>query len=182
MDEKNIKTFEERLFLDLRTYLLSVKEIDERFPDASDIEERWPKIAESYLPDGIREFADYPTVSLGWMMYMGMAVAKYWDDAWEIYGKMDDLYVYLRDKGGYDVMDEYIRSAVLGLGQPGFDDTEKLVQECAERTYAALRREGIQSATKEAFDAYVDCLHQLYIMGAAVQLHRMGYHMEKMFV
>ena len=24
------------------------------------------------------------------------------------------------------------------------------------------------------------CLHQLYLMGAAVQLRRMGYHMEKM--
>lgn len=180
MDSKNIKTFEERLFLDLREYLLSVDEIDERFPDAADIEGKWTKIAESYLPDGIREFPEYPTVSLGWMMYLGMAVAKYWDDSWEIFGNIDDLYVYLRDKGGYDVMDEYIRSSVLQLGMPEYDNTESLVQECANRTYAALRREGIQSATKAAFDAYVDCLHQLYIMGAAVQLHRMGYHMERL--
>lgn len=180
MDKKNSKTFEERLFLDLRDYLLSVHEIDERFPDQYDIEEKWTKIAEAYLPDGIREFPNYPTVSLGWMMYIGMAVAKYWDDAWEIYGNMDDIYTHLRDKGGYDVMDDYIRSSVLCLGMPDYDTTEQLVQECANRTYAFLRREGIQSATKEAFDAYVDCLHQLYIMGSAVQLHRMGYHMERM--
>lgn len=177
---KNTNTFEERLFLELRELLLSKKEIDERFPDAYDIESQWTKIAQAYLPDGIREFPQYPTVSLGWMMYLGMAVAKYWDDAWEIYGNIDNLYIYLRDKGGYDVMDEYIRSAVLGLGMPDYDTTETLVQDSANLTYSFLRREHIQSGTQEAFNAYVDCLHQLYIMGAAVQLHRMGYHMEKL--
>ena len=31
----------------------------------------------------------------------------------------------------------------------------------------------------EAFNAYVSCLHQLYLFGAAMQLNRMGYHMTK---
>ena len=173
-------TFEERLFKDQWEYLLDKGEVDDICPDAPDIEGKWEKIGESYLGDGIREFADYPTASLGWMMYVGMAVAKYWDDAWEIYGKMDDIYVYLRDKGGYDVMDEYIRSGVLGLGMPEYDQTEQLVQECAERSYSMLCREGFQSGTKEAFGGYVDCLHVLYVMGAYVQLHRMGYHMSRL--
>ena len=30
-----------------------------------------------------------------------------------------------------------------------------------------------------AFNAYVSCLQQLYLFGAAVQLKRMGYHMTK---
>ena len=34
--------------------------------------------------------------------------------------------------------------------------------------------------TKEAFNAYVSGLHQLYLMGAAMQLKRMGYRMTKM--
>ena len=34
--------------------------------------------------------------------------------------------------------------------------------------------------TKAAFDAYVSCLHQLYLFGAAMQFKRMGYHMTKM--
>jgi hypothetical protein len=38
----------------------------------------------------------------------------------------------------------------------------------------------IEPGTKEAFNAYVACLHQLYLMGAAMQLKRMGYHMTKM--
>ena len=35
-------------------------------------------------------------------------------------------------------------------------------------------------STKEAFNGYVACLHQLYLFGAAMQLNRMGYHMTKM--
>ena len=33
---------------------------------------------------------------------------------------------------------------------------------------------------KEAFNRYVACIHQLYLMGAAMQLKRIGYHMTKM--
>ena len=43
---------------------------------------------------------DFPSASLGWMMYIGMAVAKFWDAEWDIYSKIDDLYVYMRDKRG----------------------------------------------------------------------------------
>jgi hypothetical protein len=38
----------------------------------------------------------------------------------------------------------------------------------------------LEPGTKEAFNNYVACLHQLYLMGAAMQLKRMGYHMTKM--
>ena len=38
----------------------------------------------------------------------------------------------------------------------------------------------LEPGTKEAFYGYVGCLHQLYLMGAAMQLKRMGYHMTKM--
>ena len=38
----------------------------------------------------------------------------------------------------------------------------------------------LEPGTKEAFNAYVACLHQLYLFGTAMQLKRMGYHMTKM--
>ena len=38
----------------------------------------------------------------------------------------------------------------------------------------------LEPGTKEAFNAYVACLHHLYLFGAAMQLKRMGYHMTKM--
>lgn len=171
--------FEETIRKDLHGYLVAVKEVDERLPECPDVEEKWTSVAEAYLSDGIREFMDYPTVSLGWMMYIGMAVAKYWDTEWEIYSKLDNLYAYMRDKRGYDCMDEYIREELLLLSGDSFIALEKLVGECASRVHNIMRHQNIEPGTKEAFNAYVSCIRQLYMMGAAVQLRRMGYRMTK---
>ena len=81
---------EEKFRDDLVTYLQGKDLVDSMLPDAPDIEEKWTGIAEAYLPDGTKEFAAYPTVSLGWMMYVGMAVAKYWDEDWSIYNKVEN--------------------------------------------------------------------------------------------
>ena len=172
--------FEEILHSDLHQFLLSIKEVDERLPECPDVEEKWEQLAQAYIPDGIREFQAFPSASLGWMMYIGMAVAKMWDTEWEIYSKIDDLYVYMRDKRGYDSMDEYIREEVLLLQGVDYEMLEKLVGECASRVYNALVRQNIEPGTKDAFKGYVACLHQLYLFGAAMQLNRMGYHMTKM--
>ena len=174
--------FEEKINSDLRGFLLLQHEIDAHFPQALDIEDKWDSIAQSYMPDGIREFRNYPAASLAWVMYIGMAVTQYWEEDWEVYGHLDDIYLYLRDKQGYDTMDEYIRRKVLHLKGTAFKTTEALVQECAKRTYSALCREHIKAGTHEAFEAYTACLHQLYLMGMAVQLHRLGYHMQAMGV
>ena len=89
------QTFEDIIRQDLHQFLLSMKEVDERLPECPDVEEKWEEIAKAYIPDGIREFQDFPSASLGWMMYIGMAVAKMWDTEWEIYSKIDDLYAYM---------------------------------------------------------------------------------------
>ena len=175
-----MENFEEQLRNDLHQFLQTLQEVDERLPECPDVEEKWEAIAKAYIPDGIREFTDYPSVSLGWMMYIGMAVAKMWDVEWEIYSKIEDLYVYMRDKRGYDAMDEYIREEVLLLEGEAYGALEKLVGECASRIYNALRRQNIEPGTKDAFNGYVACLHQLYLFGAAIQLKRMGYRMTKM--
>ena len=197
--------FEDKLHKDLHQFLLSMNEIDVRMPECPDVEEKWESIAKAYIPDGIREFQEFPSASLGWMMYIGLAVAKLWDTEWEvmeqreqsdacidsaeprqnstggqIYSNLDNLYVYLRDKRGYDSMDEYIREEVLQLTGVDYTALEKLVGECASRVYNALMHQRIEPGTKEAFNAYVSCLHQLYLMGVAMQLKRMGYHMTKM--
>ena len=172
-----MEQFEEKLRQDLHQFLLSVNEVDERLPECPDVEDKWEAIARAYLPDGIREFQDFPSASLGWMMYIGMALAKMWDTEWEIYSKIDDVYAYMRGKRGYDGLDEYIREEVLLLAGADYVGLEKLVGECASRVYNALRRQNIEPGTREAFNAYVACLHQLYLMGVAVQLKRMDYHM-----
>ena len=63
---------------------------------------------------------------------------------------------------------------------PECPDVEEITGECASRVYNALMHQRLEPGTKEAFNGYVACLHQLYLFGAAMQLKRMGYHMTKM--
>lgn len=175
-----MENLEETLRKDLHQFLLSMKEVDEKLPECPDVEDKWEEIAKAYIPDGIREFQNFPLASLGWMMYIGMAVAKMWDTEWEIYSKIEDLYAYMRDKRGYDSMDEYIREEVLLLRDADYTVLERMTGECASRVYNTLMHQHIEPGTREAFNGYVASLHQLYLMGVSTQLKRMGYHMVKM--
>jgi len=60
----SMENFEEILRKDLHQFLLSMKEVDERLPECPDVEEKWEEIAKAYIPDGIREFNDFPSASL----------------------------------------------------------------------------------------------------------------------
>lgn len=85
----------------------------------------------------------------------------------------------MRDKRGYDSMDEYIREEVLLLRGVDYTVLERVTGECASRVYNTLMHQHIEPGTREAFNGYVASLHQLYLMGVAAQLKRMGYHMVK---
>lgn len=169
--------FEKNLRTDLQQYLLAEKCIDKKAPVCTDVEEYWNKIAEEYMADGIREFNSYPTVSLGWMMFIGMAMAKYWDADWSQYSQSSNLYADIRDKRGYDNMDDYILQEVLCLDKAQAEAIGRIVGECAQRSYSMLCHSRIAAGTPEAFKAYVACLHQLYLMGMSMQLKNMDYHM-----
>ena len=180
MNTNDKVTPEEIFHDDLYNYLTSIDRIDKQLPEAPDLEQLWPKIGESYLPDAMREFGKYPTCSLGWIMYVGMAVAKYWDEDWEIYSKVDDLYKYLRDRIDFDHMDDYISQKVLLLEGEAHKQLTDLVAECASRTYNKLLHMGLLPGTEEAFRGFIAALHQMYLMGIAIQFKAMGYHMTKL--
>lgn len=174
--------FEETVRKDLHAYLHRTGLTDERMPETDDIGSIWQGIATAYLPDGVREYAGYPCVSLGWAMYIGMAVAAFWDSDWESYRNNPDIYAELKAARGFDRMDEYIREEILGLKDGEYDRVEMIVGECAARTDSILHHSGIEAGSKEAFNAYLACLHQMYLAGAAFQLSRMGYSMTKVSV
>lgn len=180
MNQEYLETFEQQIHQLTAKYLIGKGAIDNHLPEATDILERWDGICESYLPDGVREFEHYPTVSLGWMMFIGMAVAHMWDDDWEMYSEFKDLYAIVRDRRGYDYMDEYICQEMLKLSPSDEKKTSTLVGDTAEMIHTALRHEKFENGTPEAFNAYVRCLHQLYYFGAAVELKRLGYHMTRL--
>lgn len=81
--------------------------------ECPDLEERFETLLQGYLNDAIPEITLYPTVALGWVMYLGMAVAHLWDEDWAQHSQVPDLYAYIRDGRGFDEMDEYVRESIL---------------------------------------------------------------------
>jgi hypothetical protein len=112
-------------------------------------------------------------------MYLGMAVARYWDEDWSTYSSKEDLYEQIRDIRGFDYMDEVIRGNILHLEGEEFDQMEKNVQSCAQQTLARIRHEQIEPQSPMAFHVYVRSIKVLYQLGAAIELKALGYKFEK---
>ena len=147
----------------LRSYLSERDLIDPILPECDDVEQKWEQIATSFMPDALREFGDYPDAVLAWMIYIGMAVAKYWDVEWNIYDKIPDLYKYIREKRGFDNIDDYICDEVLLLTSDSL-----------------LMHSGAENGTENAFKCFLITLNSLYRYGCYMQLKRMGYKMTRM--
>ena len=172
---------EQRFHDDLYGYLRTLDLVDERMPEDPDLDDLWFKIGQSYMTDGIREYnTGYPSVALGWMMFIGMAVAMYWDVEWEVYGKVPDLYLYLRDRIDFDHMDDYILDKVLCLDADSRKKMNDAVAESASRTYNMMSHMCLEPGTAAAMRAFTAALHQMYVMGVAVELKALGYHMTKL--
>ena len=90
----------------------------------------------------------------------------------------ETLYKDLRDSKGYDNLDDVVLYEVLGLDKEEGEKVSAIVGECAARTFSAIQHSGIEAGTKEAVEAYRGALHALYIMGMAMELNALGYHMQ----
>jgi len=154
--------------------------LEKRLLETPDITNKWDSISPSYIKDALHEITDYPTVALGWAMYIGMAVAHYWDTEWEIYDKHSNLYEHLRDKRGFDYLDEVVRQQILGLDSDNFTKCEDLVRRCAQFVQDKIRHEQIEPSSVTAFYIFTRSIYVLYKIGAAVELKRLGYKMEKL--
>ena len=107
-------------------------------------------------------------------------MAKYWDVEWETYSKVPDLYAYLRSRIDYDHIDDYILDRVLCLDAKERAKVNDIVAEAASRTYSKICHMHLEEGTADAFRAYVAALHQMYLMGIAMELKALGYHMTKL--
>lgn len=167
---------------DLHQYLHRIGRVDARMPECPDLDDLWESVLEAYLPDGVREYNQYPVTSLGWMMFIGMALAYRWDEDWEAYGWQGGkaLYVQMRDAQGYDMLDDYVLRDILGLDEKEAEQTASIVGECAARVFHTLQTCGVEPGTREAVLAYVGALHQLYLLGIAFELNDLGYHMTRL--
>lgn len=176
-DKKFVENIEEIVKKDLTRFLINKGALDTHVPQCPDVEEKFEEIGHSYLEDGVREFQEFPVTSLGWMMFMGMAMAYYWDTDWEKYANKKNYYTSLRDENGYDNLDETVVEKLLGYEGEAAQKVMELVAECASRTLSVLQHSNIEAGTRLAFSCYIACLRQLYLAGMAMELNALGYHM-----
>lgn len=176
-DRQIVEEFEIKIRKDLIEFLQKKEALDSHVPECPDVEEKWGIIARAYLPDGAREYQDYPMVSLGWMIFIGMAMAYYWDKDWEKYSDKKDYYEEIRDKNGYDNLDETIVNGILGYEGENAEKIIDLVAECSSRVQNLLSHEHVEPGTEAAFGCYIAALHQLYLVGMVMELNALGYHM-----
>ena len=79
--------------------------------EVEELNEKWRTSAPEYMVDAVKEIAAYPTVSLAWAAYLGMAIAYGWDADWEKFAKMPYSEFYGPRK--FDDMDENILENIL---------------------------------------------------------------------
>lgn len=175
----NSISFETTLCDFLDQYLEERNLIDHHKPECPDVVNIIPQLLNSFMADAVKEFNNYPLATLSWMMYLGMAVSKFWDTEWEVYSKVPDLYLYLRDKRGYDQMDDYICDEILCLSAEKKQSLQKIVMNCASGVNDMIFHSGIENGTRDAFQILVICLKQMYLYGVYLELHNLGYHMTK---
>lgn len=169
--------YEEKLMQDMMRLCIDNGEIGNVLPATPDISGKWDAIVQEYMLDSIKEIAKYPTVALGWAMYVGMGVAKYWDEDWSVYNQVENLYIHIRDKRGYDYLDEVVRGDLYGYKGKDFEQCEDLVRSCAQLALDHIRHEQIEPQSPMAYYVYARSIKVLYQIGAAVGLRRLGYNM-----
>lgn len=180
--QEYLDTYQQQLTEQLLRLCTQKGALDRQLLETPDLEERWRDIAPAYMADAVKEIAQYPDAALGWMMYVGMAVAHFWDEDWARHSRRACLYAAVRDPRGFDCLDEYVREEVLGFppSSAHYAATEDLVRQCARTALDKIRHEGIEPQSPMAFHVYVRSIHALFRIGVAVELKRLGYKFEPM--
>ena len=144
-----------------------------------DIDEQWKILAPEYMADAVPQIAQYPTVSVAWAAYLGMAVAYGWDADWETFLKMPYQSYY--GEQGFDDMDEHIVRDLLRipLDSRTAKDMEETIRQCGEKAVDLIRFEQIPPQSEMAFHVFARACKVMFRTGAAIQLKRMGYNFEK---
>ena len=138
-----------------------------------DIDETWVRLTPSFYGDAVREFNRYPEFCLGCAGYLGMAIAFLWDKDWAKYRELP--YSFFQGKRGFDDMDDHITDEILRDRR----HSVPAMQSTAAAAYHFLMRESPEPGTAEAYRMFLVTVEVMYKVGAAIELCRIGYKLER---
>ena len=123
-----LENFERRVEQELLRLCTSAGMLNGTLLASDDIDEHWHKLAPEYMADAVPQVKDYPTVSVAWASYLGIAIAWGWDTDWALC--KEDPYTSYYGKQGFDDMDEHIVYDMLGLTPDGYEarDIESIIR------------------------------------------------------
>ncbi len=180
MDLGFLNRFEEKIQNELLRICTSRGMLGGILLETDDITGHWDVLAPEYVADAVTQIADYPTVSVAWAGYLGLAVAHGWDKNWQECLKTPYKAYY--GEQGFDDMDEHIVQHVLGLSLDSkqAQDLEAIIRACAQMAVTLIRREQIEPQSAMAFHVFARAIKVMYRIGAALELKRLGYKFEEM--
>lgn len=159
------------------------------FYAVDELSECWKVSAPQYMADSIPEIPLYPTVAIAWACYYGMGAASLWDSAWDTVKDSPDLYVEIRDKRGFDNMDDYVIEGLMDIHSDNdpidAENAKRLtttIQDCAEIAHTLIRKEEIEPQSIEAFHMFAKTAELFFQLGVSLALFGLGYKYEKMIV
>jgi len=172
-------TFENNLLKELLRLCSSHKMLEGTLLSSEDIDERWKVYAPEYMADAVPQVNAFPAAAIAWAGYVGMAVAHRWDEDWTTYAT--EPYAKLHGAEGFDDMDEHILQDILGLSleEEQSQKIEDMMRRCANTAITYIRREEVEAQSTKAFYIFARTTRVLFRIGAAMELHRLGYKFEK---
>lgn len=179
MDIEYLNCFERKLQLELLKLCTTYHMLNGVLLETEDINDHWNFLAPLYATDAVREFEDYPVVSMAWAGYLGMAIAQGWDTCWSAYSKKEYKEYY--GSKGFDNMDEHIIQDIIGLPLDSEDarSIENMLRRCGETTISMIRHEHFEEQSPMAFHAFARAIKVMFRIGAALQLKRLGYNFQR---
>lgn len=174
-----LDNFEEKLQQEILRLCTNYKFLDGKLLATDDIGDYWQVLAPEYIADAVEQVQEYPTVSVAWAAYLGIAVAFGWDIDWSTISKAKykDFY----GEQGFDDMDEHLIRDVVGVSLDSEEakNLEEMIRRCARKAIDLIRHEQIEPQSPVAFHVFTRAVRVMYRTGAAIQLKRMGYKFEK---
>lgn len=179
MDKEYLDSFEDKLQEELLRLCTSYNMLDGKLLATDDIDNQWNVLAPEYMADAVGQINEYPTVSVAWAAYLGLAIAYGWDTDWDFISKA--AYQSFYGEQGFDDMDEHIVRDLLGipLDSEEAQNLEGMIRRSAQTAVALIRAEQIEPQSPMAFYVFARAVKVLFRIGAAIELKRLGYKFEK---